>query len=133
MRIAHWTKLGAAVRHARATNGWSQQELAHRANVSRSWLAKVEAGHRAAELEPLLRLFAALRLTFILDDADAASEQSGGRASSSPDVPAGAAHDAATRRAAAAQRRRDAWASGDERQRADPTAHGRPMTAGEPP
>lgn len=66
IRVDHWTKLGATIREARLGYEWSQQELASRAGVSRSWLARVEAGHRGAELEPLLRLLAALGITLQL-------------------------------------------------------------------
>jgi y4mF family transcriptional regulator len=68
--INHWTKLGSAVRDARARHGWSQHELAERAGVSRSWLARLEAGHRGAELEQILRLLNALDLTLTVTDAD---------------------------------------------------------------
>lgn len=67
--IGSWTKLGAVVRDARKVRNLSQAEAAARAGVSRSWLARVEAGHRAAELEPLLRLFSALDLTLTLEDS----------------------------------------------------------------
>lgn len=60
LQITHWSKLGAAVKDLRVERGLSQQELATRARVSRSWLARVESGHRGAELEPLLRLFTTL-------------------------------------------------------------------------
>lgn len=61
--IGDWRKLGAVLRHARIEAGLSQQNLAERAQVSRAWLARVEAGHRKAELEPLLKLLHALNLT----------------------------------------------------------------------
>jgi len=67
IRIDHWVKLGTTVREARLAQGWSQHDLAQRANVSRSWLARVEAGHRGAELEPLLRALAALDITLRLE------------------------------------------------------------------
>lgn len=64
--LTGWSKLGGLVRDARLSKGLSQAALAAQANVARSWLARVEAGHRGAELEPLLRLFAALELTLTL-------------------------------------------------------------------
>ena len=67
IRIDHWVKLGTTIKEARLTRGWSQHDLAQRANVSRSWLARVEAGHRSAELEPLLRALAALDITLRLE------------------------------------------------------------------
>lgn len=75
-RIDHWAKLGATVREARLARGWSQSELATRAEVSRSWLARVESGHRRAELEPLLRLIATVGLTVQLSPTDDAPEPS---------------------------------------------------------
>lgn len=66
--IGHWTKLGSTVRDARTGRGWSQHELARRAQVSRSWLARLESGHRGAELEQILRLLAALELTLSVSD-----------------------------------------------------------------
>jgi transcriptional regulator with XRE-family HTH domain len=67
IRIDHWVKLGTTIKEARIARGWSQHGLAQRANVSRSWLARVEAGHRGTELEPLLRALAALDITLRLD------------------------------------------------------------------
>ncbi|MFE3455920.1 helix-turn-helix domain-containing protein [Nocardiopsis aegyptia] len=64
--LTGWSKLGALVRDARLSQGLSQAALATRAGVARSWLARVEAGHRGAELEPLFRLLAALDLTLTL-------------------------------------------------------------------
>nr|WP_241483171.1 helix-turn-helix transcriptional regulator [Nocardiopsis halophila] len=46
--------------------------MADRAGVARSWLARVEAGHRGVELESLLRLTVVLDLTLVLrSNADA--------------------------------------------------------------
>ncbi len=64
--ISDWTKLGAAIRDARTRHGLTQSELASSAKVSRSWLAKVESGHRGAELEQILRLLSALGLGLFL-------------------------------------------------------------------
>lgn len=64
--ITGWAKLGGLIRDARLQQGISQADLATRADVARSWLARVEAGHRNAELEPLLRLLTALDLSLSL-------------------------------------------------------------------
>lgn len=64
--IADWAKLGSAIRDARSRKQLSQQDLARQAGVSRSWLAKVEAGHRGAELEQILRLLNALDMSLAL-------------------------------------------------------------------
>lgn len=67
--ITSWTKLGAAVRDARVSRGMTQAEAARRAGVARSWLARVEAGHRGAELESLLKLLTALDLEMAIRPA----------------------------------------------------------------
>lgn len=74
IRIDHWVKLGTTAKEARIARGWTQHELARRAKVSRSWLARVEAGHRGAELEPLFRLLSALKITIRLEVADGYAE-----------------------------------------------------------
>lgn len=38
-------QLGAVMRAARLSSGWSQTELAERADVDRPWLVKLETGH----------------------------------------------------------------------------------------
>lgn len=76
--LTGWSKLGALVRDTRLSQDLSQTALAARAGVARSWLARVEAGHRGAELEPLLRLLAALNLTLTLrPNGDASQVQAG--------------------------------------------------------
>lgn len=64
--IGDWAKFGSIIRTARQRQQLSQQELAARAGVSRSWLAKVEIGHRGAEFEQVLRLVAALGMALLL-------------------------------------------------------------------
>ena len=64
--IGDWAKLGSTIKAERTRAELSQHELAARAGVSRSWLAKVEAGHRGAEFEQILRLLDALGLSMIL-------------------------------------------------------------------
>lgn len=101
--ITDWTKLGGLLRDARRTQGLTQAELAARAGVARSWLARVEAGHRGAELEPMLRLLAALDLSLTLRPTDQARRQR--------DEPAYEAMPSGTGDGlrAAAQARRAAW------------------------
>jgi transcriptional regulator with XRE-family HTH domain len=69
--IGDWSNLGAIMRTRRLKLGLSQTEAAGRANVSRSWLARVEAGHRGAELEHTLRLLEALELTMVVRETPA--------------------------------------------------------------
>jgi len=52
--------LGAAIRAARRAEGWTQVELARRADVGRQWLNAVEQGHPRAELGLVQRVLAAL-------------------------------------------------------------------------
>ncbi|MEV6283123.1 helix-turn-helix domain-containing protein [Kribbella sp. NPDC051770] len=71
--ISDWTKLGSALHAARHRQRLSQEEVAQRAGVSRSWLARVEAGHRGVEFEQLLRLVEALGLSLALTDSKTAN------------------------------------------------------------
>jgi y4mF family transcriptional regulator len=71
-RIARWTDLGWAIRDARTVAGLTQHDLADRAGVSRAWLARVEAGHRRAEIELLIRTLDALGLSLSLGPTPAA-------------------------------------------------------------
>jgi y4mF family transcriptional regulator len=80
--IGDWNKFGATIKAERARLGLSQHELASRAGVSRSWLAKLEAGHRGAEFEQILRLLEALDLSLVLR-ADT-SARSDGEVSAAP-------------------------------------------------
>ena len=64
--VSRWTDLGWAIRDARSALGLTQGQLAERAGVSRAWLARVEAGHRKAEIELLMRTVNALGLSFSL-------------------------------------------------------------------
>jgi HTH-type transcriptional regulator/antitoxin HipB len=60
MRIRNERDLGAVVRSEREDRGWSQQELADAAGVSKRWLVAVEAGKAGAEVGLVLRTLAAL-------------------------------------------------------------------------
>lgn len=60
--VTHWNTLGRAIRDVRVAQGLTQYQLAEHAGVSRSWLARVETGHRKAEIEFVLRLVHALGL-----------------------------------------------------------------------
>jgi transcriptional regulator with XRE-family HTH domain len=64
--IDGWMMLAGQIRGARQEMGLSQGELARRAQVARSWLARVEAGHHSVEFEPLLRLLTELDLELAL-------------------------------------------------------------------
>lgn len=73
--IADWNKFGATVKAERMRLTMSQHELAARAGVSRSWLAKLEAGHRGAEFEQILRLLEALGLSLVLRSGTTAQQE----------------------------------------------------------
>lgn len=73
--IASWTDLGQAVRNARLSLKLTQSQLADRAGVSRAWLARVEKGHRKAELEQLMRTLDALGLSFSLSPTPITEEE----------------------------------------------------------
>lgn len=60
--ITDWTKLGSVIRSARLSAGMTQHQLAEKSGTARSWIARIEAGHRKAEFEQILRLLDALDL-----------------------------------------------------------------------
>lgn len=62
MRVQTVRQLGAAVRGNRLGRGWSQADLAQRAQVSRQWIVAIEGGKATAEIAPVLRTLAALGL-----------------------------------------------------------------------
>lgn len=111
--ISDWNKLGALVKDARRDRGWSQARLADRAHVSRAWIAKIESGHRGAELEQILRLFAALNLTMIVQPVGVAP---GEPISATEQAREGSdtAQTVEDARLEAGRRRRDAWAHARE-------------------
>jgi len=61
-------ELGAAVRWARQGAGLTQAALAAQSGVSRAWLAKFEAGHRAASVEQIFKVLAVLNLDIALGE-----------------------------------------------------------------
>lgn len=66
--------LGAVLREARATAGWTQQELADAAGVHRSYLSDLEQGRTSQQVRRLLRLLRTLRL-----DVTVSTRDTGGR------------------------------------------------------
>jgi HTH-type transcriptional regulator/antitoxin HipB len=62
MRLRSIAAAAAAVRGRRLELGFSQDELARRAGVSRKWVYEFEAGKPAAELGHVLRVCEALGL-----------------------------------------------------------------------
>ncbi|GAB3948639.1 hypothetical protein GCM10029976_080240 [Kribbella albertanoniae] len=114
--IADWHKFGATVKTERARLALSQHELAGRAGVSRSWLAKFEAGHRAAELEQILRLLEALGLSLVLRSDASAPAEDEASAIADPGCRAGPDFDAMRqlmdKHQHSAEIRRRAWSAG---------------------
>jgi y4mF family transcriptional regulator len=114
--IADWNKLGATIKAERTRLTLSQHELAARAGVSRSWLARLEAGHRGAEFEQILRLLDALGMSLILR-SDIADPAEGGVSASAdsahragPDL--GALRELMDKHQRRAEIRRRAWYAG---------------------
>ena len=66
------TALGDAVRAERKRQGWSQEELAERADLNRAYVTDLERGRRTPNLDTLLRLAGAFG--FRLSRLIAASE-----------------------------------------------------------
>ncbi|KFI48046.1 helix-turn-helix domain-containing protein [Bifidobacterium amazonense] len=63
MKIRTMYDVGLAIRSGRERAGLSQQQLADRAMVSRSWLAKVETGKASFDLRKVLMVAQTLGMT----------------------------------------------------------------------
>lgn len=68
-QLSEYERIRHAVRDARAARGWSQGELARRANVSRPTIARLETGHSVSSTT-LLKLLATLDLRLTLDSEE---------------------------------------------------------------
>jgi len=56
-------ELGAVIRDAREQHGWTQTDLAHRSNVTRQWVIRMEKGrHNKAEIGLVLAVLNVLGL-----------------------------------------------------------------------
>jgi transcriptional regulator with XRE-family HTH domain len=55
-------RFGRNVRAARLAHGWSQEELAHRADLAPVQISRIERGVREVRLTTLVRLITALEL-----------------------------------------------------------------------
>ncbi|NMM94734.1 helix-turn-helix domain-containing protein [Bifidobacterium oedipodis] len=60
MKILTMYDMGLAIRDARDELGLTQEQLASKAHVSRSWLAQVETGKAAFDFRRVLMVMAAL-------------------------------------------------------------------------
>jgi transcriptional regulator with XRE-family HTH domain len=68
MIIATMMDVGIAIRIARHKHGLTQEQLASKSHVSRSWLAQVETGKSSFDTYKVLSVFAALGLTLEVRD-----------------------------------------------------------------
>lgn len=64
-RAAHplLKKIGLRVRHLREDRGWSQEELADRAEIDRTYVSGIERGLRNASVLTLVRIADALKVS----------------------------------------------------------------------
>ena len=60
----------AVVRELRQERGWTQNDLAERASVSRSFIAELETGKATVEAAKLLDVFQAFGFEFALRNRD---------------------------------------------------------------
>lgn len=56
--------VGDRIRSLRNERGWSQEELAHRADIHPSHLGKIERGEKSATIDSLEKIVNALGITF---------------------------------------------------------------------
>lgn len=56
-------RMGKRIREYRERRGWSQEELAARAKISRPYLGRLETGRQDPRVSVLLRIADALRVT----------------------------------------------------------------------
>jgi HTH-type transcriptional regulator/antitoxin HipB len=76
MRVQTATDVGMALRERRRQLGLTQEHVAALADVGRPWLIAVEAGHKRAELDKVLRLLAVLKLTLDLSPVPPVGDES---------------------------------------------------------
>lgn len=62
MRVPYRKKLGVKVRTVREKLGWSQETLAERTGLHRTYISGIERGARNPTLSVLLKLAAGLRV-----------------------------------------------------------------------
>jgi len=56
------TEFGTLVRHHRTTRGWSQEELANRCELDRTYIGGVERGERNVSLLNIVKIADALKV-----------------------------------------------------------------------
>lgn len=56
--------IGERIKQLRKERGWSQEELAHRANINRTYIGELERGEKNATIDSLAKVVNALETTF---------------------------------------------------------------------
>jgi HTH-type transcriptional regulator / antitoxin HipB len=74
MRLRTIADLGTLIRSARLARGWSQDQLAGRAGVSRRWVSEIEGGKSTAQIGKILVALDALDIE-LHDDATVAPDR----------------------------------------------------------
>jgi transcriptional regulator with XRE-family HTH domain len=69
-RVYTSESLGAAIRHYRHEAGLTQQELARRAGLHRTYLSDLEQGKETEQLRRILRVLRQLGVRMTLEPAD---------------------------------------------------------------
>lgn len=69
-RIYTPDSLGAAIRHYRQEAGLTQEELAERAGLNRTYLSELEGGKETQQIRRILRVLRQLGVRMTLDKAD---------------------------------------------------------------
>jgi len=60
-------QIGTVIQRARKRRGWTQSVLAERAGLRQATVSEIESGSRAARLDTILSVLAALDLEFRID------------------------------------------------------------------
>lgn len=69
-RIYTPASIGAAIRHYRQEAGLTQEELAQRAGLNRTYLSELEGGKDTEQIRRVLRVLRQLGVRMTLDKAD---------------------------------------------------------------
>ena len=70
VRVYNAAGLGAAIRHFRESEGLTQEELAQRVGLQRTYLARLESGNSTEQLERVVKLLKALGARITVARAD---------------------------------------------------------------
>ncbi len=67
-------QIGIAIQRERKKRGWTQTQLGERAGLRQETISLIESGHKAARLETILSVLAALDLELTIDARGRARE-----------------------------------------------------------